>query len=1012
MACARLHSTPPQRADIAREARRLAADVRAATVKSARAEAFLQRYGLSSREGIVLMCLAEALLRIPDSDTADALIRDKLGGARWEGRDGAHPLMNAASWALMLTGKLTAWHDAEGGAEAVLRRLVARAGEPLVRAAIRHAVEIMAEQFVAGETIDAALTRARAHPSFRYSYDMLGEAARTAADAQRYLHAYHDAIGRIAADVNPATRIEERPGLSIKLSALHPRYEIAQGQRVRVELLPRLADLCRAAAQAGIPLTIDAEEVDRLLLSLDLFERLARDDALAGWDGLGLAVQAYQKRALAVCDWLAAVAAETGRRIMVRLVKGAYWDTEIKVAQMLGLADYPVYTRKAATDVSYMACARALLEAQAAGGGRLFPQFATHNCHTAAYILNAVSAHRDFEFQKLHGMGDALYDALVSDHDVACRVYAPVGSHRELLPYLVRRLLENGANTSFVHRVADALVPLESLAADPLTLLPDPYVPNPRVLLPRALYPDRLNSRGLDLSDPRVLQRLERRIADDRAQALAAGPAGAAAITEPADRRRTVGHVLWTSVDGLHDALDRAHRTWRDWDAASAHERADILERAAERIEAHADELVSLLAREAGKCLPDGASEVRETTDYLRYYAARARAEFARPVALRGPVGESNSLELAGRGVFACVSPWNFPLAIFTGQVSAALAAGNGVIAKPAEQTPCIAARVIALLHEAGVPRDVLHLALGSGEDVGAALVRHPLVDGVVFTGSFETALAIQRSLAARDGPLVPFIAETGGLNAMVVDSTALPEQVIVDVLGSAYNSAGQRCSALRVLLVQEDTAPRVLVMLAGAMAELRVGDPGHADTDVGPVIDAGAKAALDRHIAYLETHGRLVARAPDSEETIHGTFVVPVAYEVALPHLPRHEVFGPVLHIVRYAASELDVALDAVAATRHGLTLGIHSRIDAFVERVRKRVRVGNTYVNRNMIGAAVGVQPFGGEGYSGTGPKAGGPHYLHRFAVERVVTVNTAAIGGCAELLAGGDTPLPRSG
>jgi len=1001
---ARLPLTPSQRRNIVGEARRLAANVRAATVKSLRAEAFLQHYSLSSREGVVLMCLAEALLRIPDADTADALIRDKLSGAHWESHGGAHPLMNAASWALMLTGKLTAWHDAGGGADAVLRRLVARAGEPLVRAAIRHAVEIMAEQFVAGETIDEAMVRARGHPDLRYSYDMLGEAAHTAADARRYLNAYHHAIARLAMEASPGARIEERPGLSIKLSALHPRYEAAQRQRVLAELLPRLAGLCSAAARAGIPLTIDAEEADRLLLSLELFKQLARDAALAGWDGLGLAVQAYQKRALAVCDWLAALASETGRRIMVRLVKGAYWDTEVKLAQVLGLADYPVYTRKAATDVSYMACARVLLEAQAANGGRLFPQFATHNCHTVAYILDAAGTRRDFEFQKLHGMGDALYDELVPEQHVACRVYAPVGSHRDLLPYLVRRLLENGANTSFVHQVAEAGVPLEDLAADPLGLLPDPYVPNPRVPLPRALYPDRPNSQGLDLSDPRVLERLERRIAQDRARPMTHATSNVA-ITEPADRRRTVGTVRGTMKDELAAAIESAHRSWRAWDDTPAHQRADTLDRAAERIEAHADELISLLAREAGKCLPDGVSEVREAADYLRYYAVRARAEFAAPMELPGPAGESNRLELAGRGVFACVSPWNFPLAIFTGQVSAALAAGNAVVAKPAGQTPLVAARAIALLHEAGVPRDVLQLAIGSGEDVGAALVRHPLVDGVVFTGSFETALAIQRSLAARDGPLVPFIAETGGLNAMVVDSTALPEQVIVDVLGSACNSAGQRCSALRVLLVQEEAAPRVLEMLAGAMAELRVGDPGVADTDVGPVIDDAAKAALDRHIAHLERQGRLVARAPESEGLRHGTYVTPVAYEVPLDALPRREVFGPVLHIVRYAAGELDRALDAVAATRYGLTLGIHSRIDAFAERVRRRVRVGNTYVNRNMIGAVVGVQPFGGEGYSGTGPKAGGPHYLHRFAVERAITINTAAIGGSADLLADGE-------
>jgi len=1004
----RIALSAAQRASIESEARRLAAHVRSASAHSLSAEAFLQRYSLSSREGVVLMCLAEALLRIPDAETADALIRDKLDGASWKTRAGAPLLVNASSWALMLTGRLAGWHDAEGGPAAVLQRLVARAGEPVVRSALRHAVEIMAEQFVAGTTMDEALDRAARQPAYRYSYDMLGEAARTAADAARYRDAYHDAIDRIRARAGPDTRIEERSGVSIKLSALHPRYEMAQRERVFAELLPVVIGLCRCAAEAGMPLTIDAEEADRLQLSLEIFERLAQDPALARWDGLGIAVQAYQKRALAVCDWIAQLADDNRRRFMVRLVKGAYWDTEIKLAQVLGLDDYPVYTRKAATDVSYMACAQSLLNAQTRTGGRLYPQFATHNCHTVAYILDIAGDRGDFEFQKLHGMGDALYATLMREHPLACRVYAPVGSHRDLLAYLVRRLLENGANTSFVHQVTNPDVPLESLVADPLSALPAPYVRSTRVPLPSRLYSDRVNSRSMDLSDPAVLLRLQDRISFDRSRIIA--PANDERIvTEPADRRRIVGTVHDTSSAELSAAAEAAHHASRAWDDTSAHERARILERAADGIEAHADTLISLLAREAGKCLPDGVSEVREAADFLRYYAARARAEFAAPVELEGPVGESNRLELAGRGVFACISPWNFPLAIFVGQVSAALAAGNAVVAKAAVQTPLIAARAVELLHEAGVPRDVLHLVAGTGPSAGAPLVRHPLVDGVAFTGSFETALAIQRELAARDGPIVPFIAETGGLNAMIADSTALPEQVVADILGSAFNSAGQRCSALRVLLVQREAAPRLLEMLAGAMAELRVGDPGRADTDVGPVIDADAQAALQRHIDGLARHGTLIGCAPCGAAGEHGTFVAPVACEIELADLPQREVFGPVLHVVRYDAHDVDEALETVARTRYGLTLGIHSRIDEFATHVRRRLPVGNTYVNRNMIGAVVGVQPFGGEGYSGTGPKSGGPRYLHRFAVERCVTVNTAAVGGSADLLSGENSEMP---
>jgi RHH-type proline utilization regulon transcriptional repressor/proline dehydrogenase/delta 1-pyrroline-5-carboxylate dehydrogenase len=1002
----RIALTLESRARIADRALRLAREVRRRAGESFGAEAFLRRFGLSTPEGIVLMCLAEALLRIPDDATADALIRDKLSGTQWEAPDAGDGglLLNAATWGLMLTGTLSAWREEAGDdAATVFRRLVARAGEPFVRGAIRQAMKIMAEQFIVGETIGSALERAapREALGYRFSYDMLGEAARTAGDAERYFTAYAGAIDAIGKAADPAAVTEARPGVSIKLSALHPRYEVAQAGRVFGELAPRLEALAEQAARAGIPVTVDAEESERLELSLELFERLARAPKLAGWDGLGLAVQAYQKRAIRVCDWLAALAGATGRRFMVRLVKGAYWDTEIKVAQVLGLDDYPVFTRKAATDVSYIACAQALLGA----GARIYPQFATHNSHSVAAVLECAGERRGFEFQKLQGMGDALYDALLPEIGVPCRVYAPVGGHRDLLAYLVRRLLENGANSSFVHQVGDPDIPLERLVADPLDVAPEPYTRHPRVPKPRYILPDRLNSRGVDLSDRSVLERLTWRISSDRTAARAASGPRVRVIAEPADRRRIVGAVDEATEREVDAAVRGASVAWRAWDATPAVERARALERAAELLEARTDELVSLAVREAGKTLPDAVAEVREAADFCSYYAARGRDEFGAPQPLPGPTGEANRLEAGGRGVFACISPWNFPLAIFTGQVTAALMAGNAVVAKPAEQTPLIAQAAVALLHEAGIPRDALQLVAGAGETVGAPLVRHPLVAGVVFTGSYETARAINRALAERDGPIVPFIAETGGQNAMVVDSSALPEQVVADTLASAFQTAGQRCSAMRLLLLQEDGAPRILEMLAGALAELRVGDPAEPETDLGPVIDDDAKRMLEAHVARLRARGRLIAAAPLPASAAHGSFVAPVAFEIPLAELPQREVFGPVLHVIRYRVDALGEVLDAIAATGYGLTLGIHSRIARFVDRVRSRVRVGNTYVNRNMIGAVVGVQPFGGEGLSGTGPKAGGPNYLARFAVERTLTVNTAAAGGNAALLAQAD-------
>jgi RHH-type proline utilization regulon transcriptional repressor/proline dehydrogenase/delta 1-pyrroline-5-carboxylate dehydrogenase len=947
---------------------RLAERARAAPPGALSAESFLRHYGLSTREGVALMCVAEALLRIPDSRTADALLREKLSAGSWSAA-------SAADWALMLTGTLARWHEPPGqGLASHLKQLLARLGEPVVRRAVRQAMRILAEQFVLAETIEEAVQRGAKRAPYRFSYDMLGEAARSAEDAARYLEAYHAAIRAVS----------PRDSVSVKLSALHPRFEEAKRARLFAELLPRIRSLAAMASHRGVALTVDAEESERLELTLDLYEA-----ALSRAGSLGIVVQAYQKRALAVCDWLAALGRSMKLRLPVRLVKGAYWDGEIKRAQQLGMPDYPVFTRKAATDIAYAACARTLLEEKE----WIYPAFATHNCRSVATVLELAEAGKKkgdtkrrgaapprFEFQKLHGMGAALYEALLSEYDVPVRVYAPVGRFTELLPYLVRRLLENGANTSFVHQIADPQVPLETLVADPLEALPEPYSPEPRIPLPRDLYPDRSNSLGLDLSRREVLDALQKRIASDETPAAA----------EP------------TSSGELDAAIGRAAAAFESWSRVPAAQRAAILERAAAMLEERMEELVSLIVREGRRSYGDAVSEVREAADFCRYYALEARKRFSAALSLAGPAGETNALSLHGRGVFACISPWNFPLAIFTGQVAAALAAGNTVIAKPAEQTPQIAMRSVAILHAAGVPADALHVAIGDGEAVGAPLVADPRIAGVAFTGSLETAKRINETLARRAGPIVPLIAETGGVNAMLVDSSALPEQVVDDVVISAFQSAGQRCSAQRILFVDEGIAPRVLRLLAGALAELKVGDAAEPDTDVGPIIDAAAREALLGHVGYLKTSFNLVGEAPAPSE---GNYVAPIAFQLPIESLPRTEVFGPILHVATYQGKDLDRVLAWLRDTGYGLTLGIHSRLQGFVDHVVREARVGNTYVNRSMIGAVVGVQPFGGEGLSGTGPKAGGPHYLLRFALERTLTVNTAAVGGVTELLAGKD-------
>jgi RHH-type proline utilization regulon transcriptional repressor/proline dehydrogenase/delta 1-pyrroline-5-carboxylate dehydrogenase len=928
-------------------------------------EVFLAEYGLSTDEGIALMCLAEALLRVPDAETMDALIEDKIAPADWGRHLGrsASSLVNASTWALMLTGRVL--DDREPGVVGHLRAAVRRLGEPVIRRAVGQAMKEMGRQFVLGETIEAAMARAAEAEArgYTYSYDMLGEAARTEADARRYHLAYSRAITAIAAAVE-GDDIRANPGISVKLSALHPRYEVAKRARVMAELVPRVRALAGLACAAGLGLNIDAEESDRLALSCEVIEAVLADPSLAGWDGFGVVVQAYGRRAGAVIDWLHALAVRLDRRLMVRLVKGAYWDSEVKRAQVLGLASFPVFTRKQATDASYIANARRLL----ARADRLYPQFATHNAHTVAAVLHIAATlglgPRSFEFQRLHGMGERLHDLVMADHGTRCRIYAPVGAHRDLLAYLVRRLLENGANSSFVNQIVDTDVAPERVAACPLTALEAMDDAVSHAITPgAALFGARGNARGWDLTDAGTLAAVETARAPWRAAAFAAAPvidgpvAGGARITiaDPATGA-PVGAVQWAAAADVETAVAAA----RPWDAA-APDRAAVLRRAAQAMEEDHGRIFALLAREAGKTLPDAVGELREAADFLRYYAEGAAALTAPP-----------------RGTFACISPWNFPLAIFTGQVAAALAAGNAVIAKPAEQTPLIAALAVAHLHAAGVPRAALQLLPGDGPAVGARLTADPRLAGVAFTGSTETAQAIRRAMAATGNPTAPLIAETGGLNAMIVDSTALPEQAVRDALASAFQSAGQRCSALRCLYVQEDIAAGLTAMLLGAMDELAVGDPWQIATDVGPVIDAAAAADIRGYIAEARRQGRLLRALAAPAE---GHFVGPAVIRVGgIADIPR-EVFGPVLHLATFRAGEIGRVVEAVNATGFGLTFGLHSRIDDRVQTVVSRIRAGNVYVNRNQIGAVVGSQPFGGEGLSGTGPKAGGPHYLARF-------------------------------
>jgi RHH-type proline utilization regulon transcriptional repressor/proline dehydrogenase/delta 1-pyrroline-5-carboxylate dehydrogenase len=1006
---------PEATARINKRAALLVGQVRSRQSEQGVMEAFMMEYDLSSEEGIVLMCLAEALLRIPDDETAEKLIADKLGDADWESHIGrsSSVLVNASTWGLMLTGKLVALSETtSANFRAALARIVNRSGEPLVRTAIRQAMKILGFQYVMGRTIEEALKRSQKKDNrqYRYSFDMLGEAAITQADADRYLESYRAAITAIGSS-HQEPDVFAAPSISVKLSALHPRFEFAQQQRVIGEIVPRVLELAKLAKANRMALTIDAEEADRLMLALAVFSAVYQDETLEGWEGFGLALQSYQKRATAEIALLADLAKRKGRRIPVRLVKGAYWDSEIKLAQVEGYEGYPVFTRKANTDVSYIACARQLLAERQA----FYPQFATHNAHTVSVITELAGDRLDFEFQRLHGMGADLYGVVMQAEGFrhACRVYAPVGSHEDLLPYLVRRLLENGSNTSFVNRIVDQSIQAEQVAEDPIARVEHTQpVAHPGIPLPRQIYGgSRLNSRGFNLANTSETIKLAASMQPFATASWDAGPllAGNSPGEQrpsrpninPANRQDHVGQVFDATSADVEQAINAARAYADDWDRTPAHLRASMLEKAADLMEERSPELLALCAREAGKTPRDCIAEVREAVDFLRYYAMQARTQFEQPLLLPGPTGERNTLSLHGRGVFACISPWNFPLAIFTGQVSAALAAGNSVLAKPAEQTPAIAALLTRILYQAGIPREALQLLPGDGATVGAALTRDPRIDGVAFTGSTETARLINRSLAERDGPIAALIAETGGQNAMIVDSSALPEQVVKDVIASAFLSAGQRCSAARVLYLQQDVADRVLQLLRGAMQELVMGDPRKLATDIGPVIDADALAILQAHADRMQSEAKLVAQV-EQPAGLDGYFFAPRAYELESLQQLQREVFGPVLHVVRYRARHIDRVIEEINAANYGLTLGIHSRIDRTQEYIASRIHAGNCYVNRNMVGAVVGVQPFGGERLSGTGPKAGGPHYLLRFASERTLTINTAAVGGNANLLA----------
>jgi RHH-type proline utilization regulon transcriptional repressor/proline dehydrogenase/delta 1-pyrroline-5-carboxylate dehydrogenase len=992
----------------------LVEQVRQDRKKTTGIDSFLTQYSLSSTEGVALMCLAEALLRVPDNATINDLIKDKLASEDWSAHLGQSQsfFVNATTWALMLTGKVISPSKSESVLNSALMKVVNRSSGAVVRTAVDKAMRIMSKQFVMGRTIEEALTRAQKKEAqgYRYSYDMLGEAALTAADAKRYFDAYTKAIEAIGKEAAADANVFQRPGISIKLSALHPRYQEAQHDRVMAELCPILLSLAQQAKKQGIALTIDAEESERLDLSLDVIERVFNDDSLNGWDGFGMAVQSYQKRAFYVLDWVAALARAKKRRMMVRLIKGAYWDSEIKKTQMQGLADYPVFTRKVFTDVSFQACAKKLLTMTDA----IYPQFATHNAYTVALILKLVGDYRDFEFQCLHGMGTELYEHVVpkNQHGIPCRIYAPVGSHEDLLPYLVRRLLENGANSSFVNRIVDENEPISDLVEDPLVKargLLDKM--NQNIPLPSDIFlPARENARGVDFTDRAYLSQVQKKAADIKLGEWHVGPILAGkqsknrtrqAIAMPQNSDTTIGSVAEASLEDVRSALENAELAFPAWSTMPVAQRAQCLDRYAALLEENTLTLLTMLCCEAGKTWQDAIGELREAVDFCRYYAKMAIDLMGTPRQLSGYTGETNELSLHARGTVLCISPWNFPLAIFTGQVVAALATGNCVIAKPAEQTPIVAHFAVELMLKAGIPAGAIQLLPGDGATIGGALVADKRVKAVIFTGSTQTAGIINASLATRGGEIIPFIAETGGQNAMIVDSSALLEQVVVDVLTSAFGSAGQRCSALRVLYMQQDVYPRFIALLKGAMAELQIGNPCWLTTDIGPVIDDEALSGLKQHVAAMQKKFETIYQCSLDQDCSKGHFMPPTA--IAIDHMSalQKEVFGPILHVISFQRKELDDVIDQINQSNYGLTLGIHSRINETVEYIRQRVHVGNCYVNRNIIGAVVGLQPFGGEGLSGTGPKAGGPSYLQRLCHERTYTVDTTAAGGNASLM-----------
>ena len=1004
-----------QKNTIRETARKLIQTVRDNRRRFGGVDRFLNEFGLTTREGIALMCLAEALLRIPDSETADQMIRDKIGSADWDQHLGKTEdlFVNASTWALMLTGKVIADVQEEKAmsASAIAGRLVSRVGEPVVRQAMLHAMKIMGQQFVMGRTIAEALKRAKEDEKtgYRHSYDMLGEGARTADDAARYYASYENAIhaiGKAAAGRD----IADAPGISVKLSAIYPRYEYAKRALCVPALTAKVLKLAQLCKEYNIGLTVDAEEANRLEISLEIIENVFRDPSLKGYEGFGLAIQSYQKRCTRVIDFLTALCEEQGQRMMVRLVKGAYWDSEIKYAQVNGLPGYPVFTRKNATDVSYIANAAKLL----ARRDLFYPMFATHNAYTVATLMTlAGNDQTGFEFQRLHGMGEPLYHQITGKDagKYPCRIYAPVGSHQDLLPYLVRRLLENGANTNFVNRLQDDSVPIDEMLQDPVDYIAKlDQKPHPKIPLPADVYgPARKNAKGIEFANGHASTPLLADVEKFSKRTWIAAPVingvnklgSVQTVSDPSDNRRDVGSVTFATKEDIALGLNTAHEAFPAWKNTPAGTRAAALRKMADLMEENEAELMALCVREAGKTLPDTVAEIREAVDFCRYYAAEGEKHFNAPVILPGPTGESNSLQMEGRGVFLCISPWNFPLAIFIGQISAALMAGNTVIAKPAEQTSLIAMKTVELLIKAGIPKNVITLLPATGEMTGKYLVPDPRIAGVCFTGSTEVAQLINRSLAARTGAIVPLIAETGGQNVMIADSTALPEQIVDDVITSAFRSAGQRCSALRILFVQDGIADKVIEMLAGACRELTMGDPLKLSTDIGPVIDKEALQILQDHAARMKADAKLVAEVPASDETVHGTFFAPRAFEIKSMSQLSREIFGPVLHIIRFKGDDIDKVIQQINATGYGLTFGVHTRIDHTMQTLCQRVTVGNCYVNRSMIGAVVGVQPFGGQGLSGTGPKAGGPHYLPRFATERCVSINTTASGGNTTLV-----------